>query len=190
MTTPQQVLDFWLREIGREGWYKGGDEIDAQCKARFGSDVEMARDGAYREWLGRPDGALAYLVLTDQLPRNIHRGTALAFASDTRALAAALLAVSAGLDLAFEGVERQFFYLPFEHAESRQFQSRAVCLFLTRLPGDEDGNLVHARAHREIIHRFGRFPTRNAALGRQSSPAEQAFLDGGGYGAVVKDLGG
>lgn len=188
MTDPAEVTRFWLDEVGEEGWYAGGAALDALCRERFAPAWEAARGGAFRDWLSRPDTTLAYLILTDQLPRNIHRGTALAFATDRQALSAAIHALARGYDLRIEGTPRQFFYLPLEHAESRQFQSAAVCRFLTGLPGDAGGNLVHARAHREIIRRFGRFPFRNAALGRRSSAEEERFLADEGYGAVVERL--
>lgn len=190
MTTPDEVLHFWLEDVGEEGWYKGGKELDRLCEARFGEAADVARNGGFRLWLSRPETALAYLILTDQLPRNIYRGTALAFHADTLALSGASISLARGHDLKIEGVARQFFYLPYEHAENRQAQSLSVCLFLTRLPGDPGGNLVHARAHRDIVRRFGRFPFRNAALNRPSSPAEERFLAEEGYAGVVARLGG
>ena len=188
MIRPGDVLDFWLNEVGEEGWYKGGEEIDRKCIEGFGEAWEAARRGGYRNWLSRPRHALAYMILTDQLPRNIHRGKAASFATDALALSGASVAVKCGHDRKTEGIARQFFYMPFEHAENRQAQSASVCLFLTRMPEDLSGNIVHARAHREIIRRFGRFPARNAALGRATSPAEQRFLDEEGYGGLVKRL--
>lgn len=188
MTSPDEVRRFWLDEVGPEGWYKGGKDLDALCEERFGAAVDAARNGAFRDWLSRPETALAYLILTDQLPRNIYRGCALAFHADPLARSGAAIALERGHDRKVEGVERQFFYLPFEHAENRQAQSLSVCLFLTRLPDDRGENLVHARAHREIIRRFGRFPFRNAALNRASSPAEERFLAEEGYAGVVNRL--
>jgi uncharacterized protein (DUF924 family) len=126
-------------------------------------------------------------VLTDQLPRNLFRGQADAFATDPLALAAARVAVAAGWDMDAPEPDRQFFYMPFEHSEDIADQDRAVTLMEERLSSDPDMAL-HARAHREVIRRFGRFPTRNAALGRESSPAEAEYLAAGGYAAVVNDL--
>jgi uncharacterized protein (DUF924 family) len=188
VTTPEDILDFWLAEIGPEGWYKGGKEIDRACEARFGAALQAAREGAFRSWLARPRPALAYMILTDQFSRNIHRGRAEAFATDPLARSAAYHALARGHDLRIEGTGRQFFYMPFEHAENRQAQSLSVCLFVTRMPDDSGDKYVHARAHREIIRRFGRFPFRNAALGRVSSPAEEAFLQDEGYGGTVERL--
>ena len=180
-----EILDFW-NEIGPKGWYQGGEDIDKAC-ARFASDWEAARSGAFTDWFSRPEGALAYVILTDQIPRNIHRGTAGAFATDSLALRATGFAIISGLDRRIDGEIRQFFYLPYEHAENRQAQDRSVALFLTRMP-DAKENLLHARVHREVIRRFGRFPYRNEALGRRNSAAEQAFLDGEGYAGILKRL--
>lgn len=186
MDDPVSVLDFWLGQIGPEGWYAGGEEIDAQCLML--SDLwAAARDGGLDHWVDGTVGTLAFLILTDQIPRNIHRGTALAFATDPLALAAARRALEAGWDLAAPEPERQFFYMPFEHSEDPADQALAVRLMAERLGSDPEMAL-HARAHAEIIARFGRFPTRNAALGRVSSAEEQAFLAAGGYGAIVRSL--
>lgn len=180
------VLDFWLREIGEDGWYKGGADIDDACR-RFLPLVESAREGGLLEWLDGPHGALAYLVLTDQFPRNLYRGSALAFASDVRARAAARQALSAGWDMATAEPERQFFYLPFEHSEDLADQDLCVRLMSARLPGGVE-NVLHARVHREVILRYGRFPFRNVALGRTNTPEEQAFLDAGAYPALVRAM--
>ena len=187
MSDPVEVLEFWLGEIGPEGWYAGGDEIDALCRERFGDLWQAAHDGGLEHWVEGTVGTLAYLILTDQIPRNIHRGTALAFATDPLARAAAKKAVAEGWDLNAPEPERQFFYMPFEHSEDAADQALSVAYMLERLPAEPD-NLLHARAHQAIILRYGRFPTRNAALGRASSPEEQAYLDQGGYAALVKAL--
>lgn len=183
MSDPVEVLDFWLGEVGPDGWYAGGEGLDGECRARFGDLVVAAREGGLDHWVDGAAGTLAYLVLTDQLPRNIYRGRAEAFASDVRALAAARKAVDAGWDMQAPEPERQFFYLPFEHSEDPADQARSVALIGTRL--DSADNLLHARAHQWVIGRFGRFPYRNAALGRDTTPEEQVFLDQGGYRAAV-----
>ena len=121
-------------------------------------------------------------ILTDQFPRNMFRRDPRAFATDALALRLADAAIAAGHDMATPEPARQFFYLPFEHSESLADQDRAIALFAERMPGE---NLRHARLHRDAIAAFGRFPWRNAALGRTSTPAEQALLDAGGYGALV-----
>jgi uncharacterized protein (DUF924 family) len=187
MDDPVAVLDFWLGEVGPEGWYAGGEALDAECRERFADLWQAAHDGGLDHWVEGAAPTLAFLILTDQLPRNMHRGKALAFATDPLALAAARRAVDAGWDMDAPEPERQFFYLPFEHSEDPADQALAVRLMTERLPLDPDMTL-HARAHQDIITRFGRFPFRNAALGRVSTPDEQAFLAEGGYSAVVRAL--
>jgi uncharacterized protein (DUF924 family) len=187
MSDPVEVLDFWLGEIGPAGWYAGAPEIDDACAVRFGALWEaLARDGL-EHWVEGPAGALAYIVIADQFARNIHRGTARAFATDAHARAAARRALEAGWDLEVPEPERQFFYMPFEHSEDPADQALAVALMAERMPGSPDMAL-HARAHAEVIARFGRFPFRNAALGRDSTADEAAFLAGGGYMSVVRAL--
>ncbi|MFN4192980.1 MAG: DUF924 family protein [Tabrizicola sp.] len=187
MSDPIALLDFWLHEIGPDGWYAGGDEIDSLCRDRFADLWQAARDGGLEHWVDGTVGTLAYLILTDQIPRNIHRGTALAFATDPQARAAAGKALDAGWDMGAPEPERQFFYMPFEHSEDAEDQALSVRLLTERMPSDPEMAL-HARAHQEVIARFGRFPTRNAALGRESSPEERQYLEDGGYMAVVNRL--
>ncbi|MGR3540654.1 MAG: DUF924 family protein [Hasllibacter sp.] len=184
-----EVLAFWLDEVGPDGWYAGGEALDARVRRRFQDLWHRATAGALSLWLSYPSGALAYCVLTDQLPRNMFRGTARAFATDGIARAAACMAVDRKWDLRIDPPARQFFYLPFEHSEAISDQDRAVRLFKQRMPEAAD-NLLHARAHREVIRRFGRFPHRNDALGRETTPDERAWLDAGGYGRTVRELGG
>ncbi len=188
MKTASDVLTFWLEELTEKDWYAGGEALDATIRARFAATWVAARDGALTDWLADPQGALAYLIVTDQLSRNMHRGTANAFATDTLAHAAANRSVHIGWDRHFAGPEQQFFYLPFMHSETLVDQSRSVGFFTMRHADGGGDNLLHARAHREVIRKFGRFPTRNAALGRTNTAAEAAYLVGGGYGAVVKAL--
>jgi uncharacterized protein (DUF924 family) len=187
MSDPVEVLDFWLGEIGPVGWYSGTPEVDDACAVRFGAVVDAAREGGLEHWIDGPGPTLAYLILTDQFPRNVHRGTVLAFASDARALAAARVALAEGWDMAAPEPERQFFYMPFEHSEDMADQDLAVRLMEERLASDPDMAL-HARAHREMIRRFGRFPARNTALGRESTAQEAAFLAEGGYAALVRSM--
>jgi uncharacterized protein (DUF924 family) len=187
MSDPVEVLEFWLHEIGPKGWYAGGAETDRVCRDRFADLWQAAHDGGLEHWVDGAVGTLAYLILTDQIPRNIHRNTALAFATDPRARAAARKALDAGWDLKAPEPERRFFYMPFVHSEDQEDQARAVALMSDRLPGDPDAPL-HALAHQEVIRRYGRFPTRNAVLGRESTPREQAYLDEGGYAALVRAM--
>jgi uncharacterized protein (DUF924 family) len=183
-----EVLRFWIDETGPAGWYNGGEHIDAAIRNRFLDLWEAAMTGACGHWLVSARGALAYVILTDQFPRNMFRGTARAFASDPHARAAAKLAIDRGWDLEIPEPARQFCYLPLEHSENLVDQDRSVALFETRMPQDGADNLLHALAHREVIRRFGRFPTRNAALGRESTESELAYLAEGGYGALVQKL--
>jgi uncharacterized protein (DUF924 family) len=185
---PGMVLDYWIDEVGPEGWYGEDAARDAEIRARFEAMWEHAMEGALSLWLTYPTGTLAYIVLTDQFSRNMWRGTGRAFASDRAALAAAKAALSRDWDLRIAEPARQFFYLPLMHAESLPDQQRSVRLIQMRLPETGASNLLHAKAHREVIRRFGRFPHRNEALGRGTTLAEGAFLEGGGYGGVVREM--
>lgn len=187
--TPAQLLDYWINEVGPAGWYAGGEALDADITARFRDEWIAAAEGGRNHWKNTPEGALALVILCDQFPRNMFRGQARAFATDPLARRVARHAIRRDFDLAITGNERHFFYMPFMHSESLSDQERCIRLFATRM-GDADQNLVHARVHREIIRRYGRFPYRNDALHRRTSPGEAAFLDGNGYQAILAELGG
>ncbi|PWJ12136.1 DUF924 family protein [Jannaschia seohaensis] len=180
----EEVLRFWLEETEPKGWYVGSDALDQEIRDRFLDLWEQATD--LRPWCITPRGTLAYLILTDQFPRNMFRGEARAFATDRLARAVAAQAIGRGFDLKVEGLGRQFFYLPLEHSESLPDQARAVRLIFMRL--DSPLTLLHARTHREMIRRYGRFPYRNAALARRNSRREAEMLEAGGYGAVLREL--
>jgi len=180
-----EVLDFWFGAAGspergrfRGEWFRKDAAFDATIRERFLPLVEAALAGGLDTWRQSPTGALALLILLDQFPRNLFRGEARAFAGDARARAVADEMVSLGWDRVLSGVERIFVYLPFEHAETLTDQKRALTLF--GLLADEqsgfDDTLDYARRHHEVIARFGRFPHRNAALGRESTAAETAWL--------------
>ncbi|MEM8654770.1 MAG: DUF924 family protein [Pseudomonadota bacterium] len=186
MTSPDDVLSFWLDECGPEAWYKTDPDLDQTICDRFGSTWVAATEGKFALWLTYPSGALAYIILTDQFSRNMFRDGGAAFSTDKAALAAAKSAIAKGWDMRIDAPARQFFYMPLEHSENLCDQERAVRLFCERMNDPE--LLLHARAHREVIRQFGRFPHRNAALGRATTDAEQAHLDAGGYGAVVRGL--
>lgn len=188
MSDPVEVLDFWIGEIGAKGWFIGGDAVDAACRDRFLDLWQAAHDGGLEHWVEGPTGTLAYLVVTDQFPRNMFRDTARAFASDAHARAAAKLAVAEGWDMEVPEPERVFFYMPYEHSESLADQDESVRLVAERLPLTGADYGLHAEAHRAVIRAFGRFPTRNAALARATTPAEARWLEAGGYGAVVRAL--
>jgi uncharacterized protein (DUF924 family) len=179
--TPDEINRFWLDEVGPRGWYVQNDDVDQQIRDRFMIAWQEARRLA-DEWADTPEGALAALILTDQFPRNMFRGDPRAFATDDLAQSIADRAIADGHDLATGEPARQFFYLPYEHAEDLALQDRAVALFAERMPGE---NVRHAQLHRDTIARFGRFPWRNEALGRTPTPDEQRVMDEGGYGALV-----
>lgn len=176
----EDVLDFWLDEIGSKGWYVASDAVDDAIRARFGALVESALAGGFEEWRATPRGTLALLILLDQFTRNLFRDDAKAFAGDSRARDIARDAVARNIDLEVEAPGRQFFYLPFEHSEDLADQDWCVDLFKARMSLD-DQTMWHIEQHRDLIRRFGRFPHRNAALGRASTAEETAFLAEGGY---------
>ncbi|NNE82261.1 MAG: DUF924 domain-containing protein [Silicimonas sp.] len=188
MANPDEILAFWLEETGPAGWYAGGSELDQTIRDRFADVYNAAIDGSLSLWLTYPTGALAYIILTDQFSRNMFRDTKKAFASDKLARAAAKAAISKGWDMRVDEPARQFFYMPLMHSECLVDQDRAVRLFKTRMPECTETNLPHAKAHREVIRRYGRFPTRNLALSRECSAEEQAYLDAGGYGSIVREM--
>jgi uncharacterized protein (DUF924 family) len=175
--SPGAVIAFWT-EAGPEKWYKKDTAFDDGIRARFLATYEAAADGKLADWESSAHGALALLIVLDQFPRNMFRGHARTFAADPLAREVADRAIARGFDAATPMPMRQFFYLPYEHSELPSDQERAVELF--RSTGDEE--LVKwAVLHADIIHRFGRFPHRNAALGRTTTPEERQFLDGGGF---------
>ena len=186
--TPQDVVAYWIDEVGPARWYDSDPALDADIRARFEAAWDAAASGSLSDWKCGPVRTLGYLVLTDQFPRNMFREDARAFATDPQARSAARQAIARGWDMRVPEPQRQFFYLPLMHSEVLEDQEKSVRLILTRMPETGAGNLLHARAHREVIRRFGRFPYRNAALGRTSTPAEADFLAAGGYGAIVREL--
>ena len=170
-----EVLQTWFHELGSKDWYGGGEAVDALLRRRFASDLERLGIGQASDFLTDPETALAAILLFDQIPRNIHRGTAQAFATDPLARAITHGVIDAGWldDLAKD--ERQFALMPLMHSEQIADQDLSVELFARHVPGALD----FARQHREMIARFGRFPHRNAVLGRESSAAEkEAVADG------------
>ena len=173
------ILAFWLGAgtSARDEWFRKDPAFDAAIRAHFGATVEAALGGAYTAWAGEPRGALALVLLLDQFTRNLYRGSAKMFAGDAQALAVADAAVAAGHDRALGAFERAFLYMPFEHAESLAAQDRSLALF-TRLAEETglESPLEWAQKHAAVVRRFGRYPHRNAILGRVSTPEEIAFL--------------
>ncbi|MEM9968341.1 MAG: DUF924 family protein [Pseudomonadota bacterium] len=188
MKGPEEVLHFWLDEVGPEGWYKAEDALDARIKDTFLTTWEAASKGVRRSWSSSAEGTLAYLILTDQFPRNMFRGQAKAFSTDGLALAVAKSAIDRGWDMRIAEPERQFFYLPLMHSENLCDQQRCVRLICDRMPKTGESNLLHARAHREVIRQFGRFPYRNEALSRATTQSELAYIAQGGYGSTLRSL--
>jgi uncharacterized protein (DUF924 family) len=177
MTGADDVLAFW-RDAGPDRWYARDDAFDAAIRARFLPAYEAAAAGQLSDWETTPQGALALLITLDQFPRNMFRNDPRAYAADPLARAIADRAIGRGFDQRIGAGERLFFYLPFEHSEETADQER--CVVLHRALGDAE-SLKWAELHADIIRRFGRFPHRNAVLGRETTPDEQAFLDGGGF---------
>lgn len=182
----EEVLSFWLEEVGPAGWYEADEALDGQIAERFGEVWRAARRGELKGWSATARGALALVIVLDQFPRNMFRGSPESFATDRAARILARRAIDHGFDKEIEGPARQFFYLPFMHSESLMHQERAIWGLLKSFGHGE--SLRHAQAHREIIRRFGRFPYRNEALSRQSSQAEREFLVSGGYAAALREL--
>jgi len=170
------IVGFW-RGVGPSRWFKKDADLDAEIRRRFLARHEQAASGALAAWEQNAEGALALLILLDQFPRNMFRGDKRAFASDDLALSIASRGILNGFDSAFEDM-RTFFYLPFMHSEDLGDQEKAIAFY--RACNNEDG-VKWAELHADIIRRFGRFPHRNAVLGRATTPEEKAFLDSGGF---------
>ena len=201
MPDVDDLLEFWFGELDegladdahRQRWFAPDQAFDDNCRQHYAPLLSRAREGELDLWCQTPRGRLAYIVLCDQMPRNVYRGTADAYAWDGLALAAAAAGVRRGDDRKLGWDERCFFYMPFEHSEDLVDQHTAVGLFSAlrdQSPGELrniTGNyLRYAHQHRDIVERFGRFPHRNAVLGRTSTEAERAFVaDGDGFGQSV-----
>jgi len=187
MTRPDEIVDFWVHDVGPEGWYNGPPELDATIRQRFMGDWQKALEGGYTKWTETAEGSLAYLILTDQFPRNMFRDDPRAYSTDALARAAAKAAILRDFDLQVGRAAQEFFYMPLEHSEDLDDQILLESYMSTRMT-DNEGSLLHARVHQEIIRQFGRFPYRNKPLGRVSSKAEVTFLTEGGYQGILKKL--
>jgi uncharacterized protein (DUF924 family) len=180
----REILDFWFGpapRAARAEWFRKDPAFDAMIAARFGAAVEAALAGAFHDWRAEPRSALARVLLLDQFTRNAFRDTPRAFAGDGEALATAIGVVESGLDRGLDTFERWFLYLPFEHAEDLAMQERSLALFarLARDSGDP-APFEWAEKHAAVVRRFGRYPHRNAILGRNSTPEEIVFLQESG----------
>lgn len=200
MDEARQVRDFWFGKLPLEAaalserailWFGGGerDAVDEQIRTSFGKLVERAARGDLDGWADSPRRCLSLILLLDQFPRNLYRGTARAFATDAKALALTLSGMQSAADAALSVVERIFFYMPLQHSEAREMQSESVAAFRHLLNEAPEAlrstfqeSLESALRHREIIERFGRFPNRNEALGRTNTREEDLWLkQGNGY---------
>ena len=188
MTTPEEVLDFWLDAHGPSDWYMGSEALDQDIRDHFLTAWEQVQKGKFGLWLTYPTGTLAYIILTDQFPRNMFRGDGRSFKTDRKALAAAKAAIDKKWDMQIDEPARQFFYMPLMHSENLCDQDRCVRLMMQRMPQGGASNLLHAKAHREVIRLYGRFPYRNDALNRKCTSAEKGYIDAGGYGHTVQEL--
>ncbi len=188
MTAPDQVLSFWFEDSDPKLHFVSTPEFDAKIRRQFGKAIEDEARRVTRgdhPWLETADGGLALLILFDQFTRNVWRGSGKAFDFDALARQIARTMVDRGLDRQVPETRRSFVYMPFMHSEDIADQELAIELFSTRMP-DGNNNLHHARLHRDVIAKFGRFPYRNDALGRDSTPDERAYLEGGGYAPGTK----
>ena len=191
MTSPNDVVSFWVDEVGPQGWYCQDAELDAKICERFKATWEVAATAdcegkVLDKWFETPGAMLGLLIMLDQFSRNMFRGDQRAFAADKRARAIAKQAIDKGWDMRVPTPQRQFFYLPLMHTECLMDQDRAIRMMKTRM--GSESNLLHAKVHREIIRRFGRFPCRNQVMARATTVAEASFLEKGGYGAVLHEF--
>jgi uncharacterized protein (DUF924 family) len=175
--TPEDVTSFW-EQAGPGRWFFKDAAFDGALRRHFGEALTRARAGALDEWGETPEGALGLVLLLDQMSRNIHRGSPLAFAADAKALRLARRSIGRGFHQKLSAPRAQWLIMPFEHAEDLDAQHRAVALFQTMGLSEM---AYWAQVHLDIIARFGRFPHRNAVLGRVSSPEELEFLKSGGF---------
>lgn len=186
MAQPEEILGFWFGRPGEEGygqyrkeWFGPAPEFNEGFRQRFAGDFEKAAAGKLSEWESTPEGTLALVLLLDQGSSMLYRGEGKAFASDALARRIAGEAIDKGFDRRFPDFHRWFFYLPFEHSEDLEDQERAVALFSGLEPNETNAmGVEYAVRHKRVIERFGRFPNRNAALGRESTPEELEFLAG------------
>ena len=195
MVTPRDVLSFWFKDaakspeaLRRRGavWFHSDPAFDRECAARFTATLEDAARGGLDDWAGTPQGRLALVIVLDQMPRNVHRGSPSAFMHDGEAAAHCMAAIGSGQDRFLDPVERIFLYMPLQHAEDLDLQRRSVEQFdsLASEAGDAwrdyfAENVHYARLHHDIIERFGRFPHRNRILGRESTEEELRYLADG-----------
>ena len=183
-----EIVAFWQDELSAESWRSPNPETVAKMKSAFAEVQQFAKSGELGAWVCNHESCLALILLLDQYPRMAQPGKPEAFATDGLALAIAKRAIVMGHDLKVPEAMRIYFYLPLMHSESLMDQERCVRLMTLRLPSCRQAQLAHAKAHRDIIRQYGRFPCRNAHLGRASTPAEERYLNAGGYAHVVNSV--
>ena len=188
MTQPADILRFWFEDTDPKLHFVSTPEFDARIRRQFASVIEAearrVKDGGH-PWMETAEGGLALILLFDQFTRNVWRGSGKAFAFDAKAREIAQAMMDKGFDMELPEARRSFVYIPFMHSEDLADQEKTIELFATRMP-EGNTNLHHARMHRDVIAKFGRFPYRNDALGRTSTPDEIAYLEGGGYAPGTK----
>ena len=185
---PEFILNFWLDEVGPKCWYSSDDSLDGLIERKFKETLQYILSGGHSLWLTYPSGALAYIIVLDQFSRNIFRRSKSSFAADRAALAASKQSIKYEFDLKIDEPARQFFYMPLMHSENLYDQEKCIRQILQKLPLSGHNLLKHARAHRELIRSYGRFPNRNSQLGRTNTLFEQEYFDHGGYQAVLSRI--
>ena len=185
---PEFILNFWLDEVGPNFWYSSDDSLDDLIEQKFKETLENILSGGHSLWLTYPSGALAYIIVLDQFSRNIFRGSKSSFAADRIAMSASKQSIKYEFDLKINEPARQFFYMPLMHSENLYDQEKCIRQILQKLPSSGHALLKHARAHRELIRSYGRFPSRNSQLGRSTTLSEQEYFDHGGYQALLSRI--
>ena len=185
---PEFILNFWLDEVGPDSWYIFDESLDGLIEKKFKETLQQVLSGKNSLWLTYPSGALAYIIVLDQFSRNIFRGNKSSFAAERIAIAASKQSIKFKFDLKIDEPARQFFYMPLMHSENLYDQEKCIRQILQKLPSSGHGLLKHARAHRELIRSYGRFPSRNSQLGRKNMLFEQKYFENGGYQAVLSRL--
>lgn len=177
----ENILDFWFVQTQPQQWFQVNEEFDQSVKKQFEESYQLAADGVYEDWKNDADGALALVILLDQMPRNMYRGTPKAFATDGKALVVSKYAISKGLDQVLSASKRRFLYLPFEHSENLNDQRRCVELF-EAMKDDDPLAYEYAVKHFDVIEKYDRFPHRNKILGRENTAEEEEYLSQPGAG--------
>ena len=185
---PEFILNFWLDEVGPDCWSFFDESLDGLIEKKFKETLQHILSGGHSLWLTYPSGALAYIIVLDQFSRNIFRGNKSSFAAERIAIAASKQSIKFEFDLKIDEPARQLFYMPLMHSENLYDQEKCIRQILQKLPKSGHELLKHARAHRDLIRSYGRFPSRNSQLGRTNTLFEQEYFEHGGYQAVLSRL--